>query len=108
MQIKIKGGVARGDEDLCRTCKWATRREDSNGKETIVCTIFDKQIVTRTVRCTAYLDASRVPVSQMEKIAWIVTPDPKGRIGFRQVKEMSEEEKKKNGIYTYPYGSDDE
>ena len=103
MDIKVRGGTARGDENLCLSCRWAAVRESAQGQLMVKCAEFDVMITTATVRCSDYQNKNTTSLTDMEKIAWIVTTDAKGRVGFRPIKDMTKQEKKDAGVSTYSY-----
>jgi hypothetical protein len=86
MRINVKGGTARGDEDLCATCRYSLIRVGSNGAKTVKCDFFGRVWYEPTVECSNYSDR-RVPyLGEMKEIAWTVTPNPKGKVGFEAPK----------------------
>lgn len=88
------------DVDLCATCSHSWIREDANGRKDVICNepMQPVRITTPTVRCKNYRHVNEPDVYSLEKIAWIITTDGKGKIGFRPWQQMSEDEREKAGV----------
>jgi hypothetical protein len=95
MHIEVDGGTAKGGVNLCLTCIWAKVREGADGKVAIRCTEFEAWITTNTYRCNTYRHRNQADIYTMKEIAWIVTPDVRGKVGFKPFKDLDEEERRK-------------
>jgi hypothetical protein len=95
MRIDVEGGTAKGGVNLCLSCTWAKVREGQDGKTTIRCAEFEAWVTTNTYRCSAYRHKNQTDVYTMKEIAWIVTAETRGKIGFKQFKDLNEEEQRK-------------
>jgi hypothetical protein len=93
--IDVDGGTAKGGTNLCLTCTWAKIREAQDGKLWIRCAEFEAWVTTNTYRCNAYRHKNQPDIYNLKEVAWIVTPDPKGKVGFRPFKDLSDDEKHK-------------
>ena len=87
MLIKVEGGTARNDENLCDSCQSATIATDSKGAKHIQCAIFNMMIHTRIVKCTAWKDHSHLSVWDMKEMAWILGRSSE-TAGFRGSKDL--------------------
>jgi hypothetical protein len=61
-------------------------RRGVNNAETRRCTYLDKEIREPTVECSIYRDKRTIHIAEFEKIAWTITANPKGRVGFEPPK----------------------
>lgn len=93
----------RSDVDLCKTCSYALIRESYQGRREVFCDHMDmhgqdKRVRGQIVKCSGYRHKNQPDSWQLEKIAWIITTDPKGKVGFRPWKDMSENEREDAGV----------
>lgn len=97
-----KDVTPRSDVDLCHSCSQSFIREGYNGDKVVLCTWVTPPLRIKgpTVKCGSYRHKNEADVFDLEKIAWIISTDPKGKIGFRQWKEMSAEERAIAGVRT--------
>jgi hypothetical protein len=85
VKLRVIGGTARGDEDLCHTCRSASIRVGLNGAKTVFCNMFQTVWREPTSECNSY-DDKRVPrLHEMKEIAWSVEASNRSRAGFRPV-----------------------
>jgi hypothetical protein len=96
MRVKIHGGTAKGDEDLCVTCRHAMIRKGQQGSSFVHCGYFDRTWNDPTSECNSYLDKRTPHYQELIDIAWKITADPKGKIGFQA---PSKEEKQSRVIH---------
>jgi vacuolar-type H+-ATPase catalytic subunit A/Vma1 len=97
-RIKVQGGVigSAGVFGLCGTCRSAHIREHANNDVVVTCGLLDRgnsgtsRITSPVVRCRDYAEHSSVDKWDMEKIAWLVSTDPKTKkLGFSPPKKES-------------------
>lgn len=101
MLIKVVGGTAKDDKNLCLTCQHSKVAEDSKGEQLIGCSAFGMMMKTKIVKCTAWVDVSQVSLYDMKQEAWIIRA-PTEKAGFRgtnnpkfkQYKKLSREEQR--------------
>lgn len=86
-EITVIGGTARGSENLCHTCKNALVREDNFNRQSVKCSAGAGWVKTKTVRCSDYIHRNLTEKWDLEKIAWTITADPKGKVGFTPPKK---------------------
>ena len=99
--IKVEGGTARNDENLCDNCQNATIATDSKDQSYVQCAVFSQMINTRIVKCTAWKHTNHQSLWDMREQAWIIGRST-GKAGFRgagdlkltHYKKLSQEEKK--------------
>lgn len=83
ININVEGGTARLGENLCKTCRWSVIAEMVNGKTHAQCTQFDNiSLTAAVVRCNSYQNKNTADLYSMKEIAWTITADPKGKMGF--------------------------
>jgi hypothetical protein len=87
MKLKLVGGTARGDENLCKTCIHAHRRRYAhNNIDVTVCKVFfdsPMPIEGPVAECSDYRDERRTQLGSMKDIAWQVSVDRRtGKAGF--------------------------
>lgn len=93
--FKILGGTLRGDEDLCRTCRFAhrMRRADTNREEVRCDANYSHPAILRgpVGECNRYNDARIPTLDMMQEIAWSLMTDRGGRkIGFHSPDQLRE------------------
>lgn len=83
----------KSDVNLCLTCRHAFIRENFSGERTQFCNwIYEGfKIRGNTTYCNSYASKETPDVHDLEKIAWVITSDPKGKVGFRPLKEVEKE-----------------
>ena len=84
--IEITGGTAKHDQDLCATCANGTLVEFADGKIVKECSVLALKPNGRVVRCGSYRHKNSPDLYHLEKIAWMITSDPKGPVGFQPPK----------------------
>ena len=72
MLIKVEGGTARNDENLCDSCQMATVATDSMGTKHIQCQVFNTMVHKRIVKSTAWKDTNHQSIWDMREQAYIV------------------------------------
>ena len=92
MRLKVQGGTARNDEDLCPTCKYSTIVELSDSQTLVRCSQLDLRLTKRVTRCNSYSNKNEPPLFEMMKMAWVVTTDAKKKVGFRPYRELTKAE----------------
>src|SRR4029077_7830178 len=88
--IKIQQGTARGDADLCVSCRNCAIRRGTDGLEQRTCSAiggFDRSgwgtLTQRVASCSFYSNANLPSLSMLMEIAWALSPpSSKGRMGF--------------------------
>lgn len=70
---------------LCVLCNHGLVREYENGDTETICSAnpAERTITRPVIRCTDYTDRRRDDKYQMEKIAWTIRTDKKGKFGFQ-------------------------
>lgn len=102
MRLKVRNGTQEhSGENLCLSCRRSTWRKDRSGHTYIQCHAFERKVDSVTVECSEYDDKGRPALWDMEKIAWVLMSDKKGPIGFRPIKDLTDEEKRKLGLDRY-------
>ena len=96
----MRGATPNSSVDLCATCTHAFIREGYDGSRATICHAVDPNLIIRgnTVKCSDYRHKNEPEAYDLEKIAWIITTDPKGTIGFRPWVKMSEDERRDIGV----------
>lgn len=96
IHIKVKGGTAKSDEDLCGTCRQCIA---INGRR--YCSVLDSglngpaRIVERVYSCSGYDDKRQPKMHEMEDIAWRIVTKKAGRdAGFVSPKEYKKSYRK--------------
>lgn len=85
MKVRIIGGTASGEEDLCATCRNAYIRQGASGEKTVRCDFFQRTWKEPTHECNIYSDR-RVPhLHDLKEIAWSVEPSNRTKAGFHPV-----------------------
>lgn len=96
MPIKVHGGTRSGTE-LCRTCRNAfIRKGAAMGQEVIMCEasypLALHAITFPIVECNNYRDTTLPPLTELQKVAWVVNADRKtGRVGFTGPEKMDKD-----------------
>lgn len=90
MLIKVRGGTSRG-EDLCQTCVNRDVLETEHG-ETLFCLARRQRITEKVLRCS-FFTRLYTPLAAMMDLAWLISTDKKGEVGFRPYREMDAKEK---------------
>lgn len=83
ININVEGGTAKLGENLCKSCRHAVWIELVTGADFIRCQWIDKRMSAAVVRCNSYQNKNTPDVHSMKEIAWTVSADPKGTMGFR-------------------------
>ena len=101
MLIKIEGGTARNDENLCDTCKQASIATNVSNEKHIQCSAFGMRVTTRIVKCTEWKDTNHQSIYDMREQAWIIGRAAnkagfrsKGDITFKRYRKLTPEEQK--------------
>ncbi len=97
MKIKVRGGTAKADENLCTTCKSYESVEFDDGTLLRKCCNFDQIIKRRVLTCSEYMNSNHQNMYDMKEMAWVITPG-KIHLGFRRLKTLSEEERDHHDI----------
>jgi hypothetical protein len=92
--FKVENGTVNSSENLCATCRCATRRTGAlSGRITFICEAnYQNPVPLREpmARCNRYLDASRPSLQEMREIAWELATTKAGRaIGFISPEESA-------------------
>ncbi len=96
MSINVHGGTAKDhSSNLCLSCVNATVRQAQSNVTNVRCSVFECLIKTNTYSCSSYKNKSDPDLYDLKQIAWIVTGDPKSKIGFTQYKKMDRDEQRK-------------
>ncbi len=77
MKIQLKRGTPTDGRSLCESCMHAHLvRGYRENEEMVVCqaTYPGERIPFRVRECSGYAERQRQTLSQMEKIAWVLTP----------------------------------
>ena len=104
MEIDIKGGTAKHGCDLCRSCKHGITIEDVAGKQSRYCNKLNRfgeavRLRRPIVRCSEYYAKTEPWEHEYQQIAWLITPDVKsGKIGFRRIQDMTDDEKQRHNV----------
>jgi hypothetical protein len=72
-------------DTICQTCTYAVMYERRGGSVTVICTETSPSMVVPLdiVKCSDHTDRNTPRKYDLEKIAWMVSADKKGRfIGF--------------------------
>lgn len=95
---KIHDGTARGDVDLCRSCR-ACRRTIHGGQENRSCMAVGREttLSARVSECSFYSNSSLPHLHDLEQIAWEITSKGGRSVGF-----ISPEDRRKAGIGQQP------
>jgi hypothetical protein len=83
----IRTGVSRG---MCGSCDHAFIRVDKDDREVVECTVrmYVPLIIEKPLKsCSQHNPKGSNSRWEMEKIAWIVTKDKKGKVGFNPPKK---------------------
>ena len=96
--LKIQQGTARGDADLCRTCRNASIQVDRYGERrrcTAAGTFTGGLVLTTPVSsCTFYSNMNLPTLQSLMEIAWELSPpSSRGHMGF-----TTPEDRRKAGI----------
>jgi hypothetical protein len=93
----------RSDVDLCASCTHSFIREGYSGHRDVFCQLIQPPLCIKepTVFCKDYRHKNETDLYDLEKIAWIVTTDPKGKMGFRPWIDMTKEERDRLGVRRY-------
>ena len=81
--FSIRGGTARSDENLCRTCRSATiARGHAVSEELVKCEVFGR-LSYPIAECSDYVDKDETTLGAMRETAWVIVPDKhSGDLGF--------------------------
>jgi len=95
MRIQIKRSDPLDGRSLCGSCMHAHLVKGYRENEEIVtcqATYPGERIPFRVRECSGYAERQRQTLSQMEKIAWVLTPKGvKRRAGFAATPELEKE-----------------
>jgi primase-polymerase (primpol)-like protein len=91
MKLKLYGGTAKGDENLCKDCRHAHRRRYANSNEevTICQAVWERpeQVSGPVAECSSYKRDGETTLEDMKSIAWHISTDKRnGKIGFLDAK----------------------
>jgi hypothetical protein len=92
-RLKVMGGTRSSlATRLCDSCeRGIVRRGASDSDEEVHCIITRKQVVTRVVECSRYVDASKPSLWDMRQIAWVLQTDSRRqKIGFMKAREWEQ------------------
>jgi|SRR5271157_2657285 len=96
IKIKVRGGTAKSDDDMCGTCRQCIQ---INGRR--YCSALDsglngpEPIKERVYTCSAYDDKRLPRLHELEDIAWRIVTKKAGRgAGFVSPKEYKKTYKK--------------
>jgi len=96
MSIRIKNGTPLYGDSLCESCTKAhMERGFRESEERVLCeaTYHTHRVLFPVRECTGYVEKRRQTLSQMEEIAWVLTPrGSKRKAGFVQASELEKEE----------------
>jgi hypothetical protein len=90
----------RSDKDLCASCSHVFVREGYHTGREVWCTWVSPRmkIHDATSHCGDYHKKNSPDAYELEKIAWIITGDPKGKVGFRAWSQMTKDEREELGV----------
>ncbi len=78
---------------LCDTCQCGlVRRGAAESDEHIYCTVTEREVRSRVMECSRYIDRSKPSLWDMQQIAWVLRTDSKRqKMGFIRAKEWERE-----------------
>lgn len=84
MRINVVGGTPSSQTDnLCTTCRMGMRISGQNREEFTYCRWMEKPVPFFVATCSQHDDRRNASVHDLEKIAWKLCADKKGKqIGF--------------------------
>jgi hypothetical protein len=99
MHIKVQGGTVRHDDpSLCTACGHSTIIRGETADQRIVSChaafMHPRPIPFRVTSCTAYVDGSQPPYSELVRLAWILRPygSKKRPAGFVRGEDLTDKE----------------
>ena len=102
MKFVIKGQSTTGGSPLCARCKSSHIINNEGQGEVVYCreSGYEKRLPFAVFRCNTYVPRTHVSVWDMEKIAWILTTDKKGKeVGFvKSSKYKKDHPDEKHGV----------
>ena len=88
ISIKIYGGTARHDSDLCSTCRNAQRMQGlAESEQKVFCSQLGKYIPAPLSKCSRYDDERLPSLYDMKTIAWQLATKGNRQIGFISAEE---------------------
>lgn len=98
-KLKIMNGTRTSSTPrLCDTCQSGlVRKGAAESDERIYCLIMERNLETRVVECSRYVDRAQPSLWEMKQIAWVLNTDSKREaIGFIRAKEWERKHWMKN------------
>ena len=97
MRMKVHGGTACGEGNLCTTCSHSIiTRGQKLDDEMVDCRVFGlghRRVTFRVTSCSAYHDQRLPTLMQLMDEAWVLQPgSKKQRAGFVKGSELRREE----------------
>jgi hypothetical protein len=97
MRLKVHGGTACGEGNLCTTCSHSIiTRGQKLDEEIVDCRVFGlghRRVTFRVTSCTAYHDQHLPSLVELMDEAWVLQPGSKRqRAGFVKGSELRREE----------------
>lgn len=86
-RVRIRTGVSRG---LCGSCNSAFIRVDEEDQEVVECQerIYTPLQITKPLKfCSNHSPKGQLNQYALQKMAWIITKDKKGKLGFEPPKQ---------------------
>ena len=93
-RLKVLNGTRSPEAPrLCDTCQsGVVRRGAAESDEHIYCRYIRREVRTRVVECSVYVDRSQPSLWDLRQIAWVLRTDSKRqKIGFLRAKEWERE-----------------
>ena len=93
-KIKIfQGSRSSNAPRLCDTCSFGVvARGAQDSQELVFCHSMERTITMRVVECSQYYDRTQTRLEEFQKIAWILSADPRRqKIGFLTPGEAARE-----------------
>lgn len=93
VNFKMQDATPRGSHNLCHSCVYGQSIRGQNFEERVICnrnSYKPMELGFNVERCTGYYQRGLVTVQEMEKVAWIISTETVGPIGFATGTESQE------------------